>query len=186
MAKLFFRYGAMSCGKSLDLIRVSFNYEENNKKVLIFTSAKDDRYGKNIVKSRTGLSKPAISISDNMNIFEYVKNNIVDCVLVDEVQFLTKEHIIQLSDIVDFLNIPVIAYGLRSDFIINGFEGSNQLLVMADKIEELKTLCWCGKKATINARLVNNEITTDGDQILIGDINYVPLCRKHFKEKKLK
>lgn len=193
MAKLFFRYGAMSCGKSLDLLRVAYNYEEHGKKVLIFTSAKDNRYGENLVKSRTGLEKPAIGVTDDMNIFEYVNNyESVDCVLVDEVQFLKKHHIYELSHIVDKFDIPVIAYGLRSDFMTEPFEGSTYMLILADEIEELKTLCkCCDKKAIFNIRYTIKEgtrgyfksIVTEGAQVQIGgNDSYMPLCRKCYKE----
>lgn len=123
MAKLFFRYSSMGAGKSLDLLKVSYNYEENNENILIFTSHLDNRYGKSIIKSRVGLSKEAISVDYNFNIFDYVSNSNINpkAVLVDESQFLTKK---QISDIVDNLNIPVICYGLRSDYKMEPFEGS--------------------------------------------------------------
>lgn len=186
MAKLFFRYSSMGAGKSLDLIRCNYNYLENNKKTLCFTSGKDDRYGIGKITSRTGLSVDAIPVYDDTNIFDIVKKNKeISCVFADEVQFFSKQQIFQLSDIVDILNIPVICYGLRTDFKLEVFDGSKYIMGIADKIEELKTLCWCGKKAIINARIYNNKIVEDGEQIFIGDVNYKPLCRKHFKEKKI-
>jgi thymidine kinase len=186
MAKLFFRYSSMGAGKSLDLIRCNYNYIENNKKTLCFTSAKDDRYGFGKISSRIGVSIDAISVFENMNIFEEVeKSKEISCVFVDEVQFFTKEQIYQLSDIVDYLNIPVICYGLRTDFKFDVFEASKYLLGIADQIEELKTLCWCGKKATTVARIQSNKIVKIGEQIVIGDTNYKPLCRKHYKNEKL-
>lgn len=187
MAKLFFRYGSMSSGKSIDLLRSNYNYNENNKKTLCLTSAKDNRYGVGKITSRIGISTEAITISDEVNIFELVKNiENVSCIFVDEIQFFTIKHIIQLSDIVDILNIPVICYGLRSDFQMNPFVGSSYLMGICDEIEEIKSICWCGKKAIINTRIINGEIVTNGEQILIGNANYVSLCRKHYKEKKLK
>lgn len=187
MAKLFFRYGAMSSGKSAHLLLTNFNYIERGLKTIILTSAKDDRYGKRIIKSRAGLQAEAIEVDDTVDLFNFVfMEEPVDCILIDEVQFFTKEQIYQLSDIVDKLNIPVIAYGLRSDFKMEGFEASMTLLVIADEIEELKTICWCGKKATTNARLVDGKVTTEGEQVMIGDINYTSLCRKHLKEGKIK
>lgn len=194
MAKLFFRYSSMGAGKSLDLLKTCYNYEENNKSVLIFTSAKDNRYGENKIKSRTGLEKPAIPVTDDMNIFEYIKKSKkhFDCILIDEVQFLKKHHIYELTDIVDKFDIPVIAYGLRSDFKTEPFEGSIYMLTLADEIEELKTLCHnCKKKAVLNIRYTKKdflyghfkEIITDGEQVKIGgNDDYIPLCRKCYKE----
>lgn len=193
MAKLFFRYSSMGAGKSLDLLKTAFNYEEHGKKVLIFTSSKDNRYGDNKVKSRTGLEKPAIGVNDDFNIFEYVKHFLyADCVLVDEVQFFKKHHIYQLTQIVDDLNIPVIAYGIRSDFKLEPFEGSTYMLTLADQIEELKTLCTnCDKKATLNIRYSIKEgtyghfksILIEGEQVQVGgNESYMPLCRKCYKK----
>lgn len=187
MAKLFFRYGAMSSGKSAHLLLTNFNYLERGLKTIILTSAKDYRYGKRLIKSRAGLQAEATEIDDTVDLFSFIfMEDPVDCILIDEVQFFTKEQIYQLSDIVDKLDIPVIAYGLRSDFKMEGFEASTALLVIADEIEELKTICWCGKKATTNARLVDGKVTTEGEQVMIGDINYISLCRKHLKEKRIK
>jgi len=191
MAKLYFRYGAMGSGKSLNLLSVAFNYQERNQNVLILTSAVDDRYGINKIKSRVGIEKEAKSISEETNIYDlFIKENTINkisCVLVDESQFLKKHHIIQLSDIVDLYDTPVICYGLRSSFTLEPFEGSMYLMTISDCIEELKTVCWCGKNANINARVVDNKITTTGEQIQIGgNESYVSLCRKHFKEGKIK
>jgi thymidine kinase len=176
----------MGAGKTLDLLKVSYNYEENNENILVFTSSIDNRYGENIIKSRVGLSRPAISIDSDFNIFEYVKshNNNIKSVIVDESQFLTKNHIHQLSDVVDILDIPVICYGLRSDYRLEPFEGSKYLMTIADTIEEIKTICSnCkSKKATVNARFEDGVIVTDGEQIKIGgNETYRPLCRKCFK-----
>ena len=190
MAKLYFRYSAMNAGKSLDLLKTAFNYEERGQNVLILTSSLDNRYGKNKIKSRVGLEKEAISIDDNSDIISIFKNEVlnksIDCVLCDEVQFFKKHHITQLTEIVDDYNTPVICYGLRSDFRIEPFEGSIYLMAVADTIEELKTVCWCGKKATINARVVDGKITTTGEQVQIGgNESYISLCRKHFKDGKI-
>jgi len=184
MAKLFFRYSSMGAGKSLDLIRCNYNYIENGKKTMCFTSGKDDRYGCDKISSRIGISIEAKSVYENTNIFEEVeKLKEISCVFVDEVQFFTKEQIYQLSDIVDYLNIPVICYGLRTDFKLDVFEASKYLLGLADQIEELKTLCWCGKKATAVARIQNNVIVKNGDQIVIGDINYKPYVENILKRR---
>lgn len=186
MAKLYFRYSTMNAGKSVDLIKSNFNYLENNKNTICITSKKDNRYDNNKITSRIGISVDAISVDDDDNIYDIVKNKNISCVFVDEAQFLTKNQIFQLSDIVDLLNIPVICYGLRSDFKINMFEGSKYLMMLADNIEELKTLCFhCGeKKAIINARFGDdNNIIEKGKQILIGgNDKYHPLCRRCYKK----
>ena len=186
MAKLYFRYSTMNAGKSINLIKTNYNYIENNKKTLCFTSAKDDRYGKGKITSRLGISIDAELIYDNTNIYDIVKNeNDISCIFIDEVQFLKKEHIFQLSDIVDELNIPVICYGLRSSYLLELFEGSKYLMIIADQIDEIKTICSkCVKnKATINARIINDKIITEGEQIIIGgNESYQPLCRKCYKK----
>jgi len=192
MAKLYFRYSTMNAGKTLQLLSTAHNYEENNENILILTSSLDNRYGENIVKSRVGISKNAISIDKKINIYQYVYDNFlfnkIKAILVDESQFLTKEHIFQLSDIVDILNIPVICYGLRSDYKMEPFEGSKYLMSIADSIEEIKTICSeCkDKKAVVNARIDNkNKIIINGEQIKIGGNElYKPLCRKCFKKLK--
>ena len=187
MASLYFRYSVMNSGKSLDLLKTAFNYEEKQRKILLLTSSLDDRYGHNKIKSRIGIEKSAIGIKKSDNIYKKFNFSEYDCVLVDEVQFFTKEQIFQLSDIVDNYNIPVICYGLRADFKQEPFEGSKYLMAIADKIEELKTICFCGEKATVNARVINNKIVYDGEQIQIGgNESYIPVCRKHFKEGKFK
>lgn len=186
MAKLFFRYSTMNAGKSIDLIRTNHNYIENNKKTICFTSSKDNRYGKDKITSRIGLSIDAVSIYDETNLYNYVKNlTDISCVFVDESQFLSKRHVFQLSDIVDNLNIPVICYGIRSDFMLEPFEGSKYLMTLSDIVEEIKTICFeCKiKKAIVNARILNGKIVTEGEQVQIGgnDI-YKPLCRKCYKK----
>lgn len=190
MAKLFFRYGTMGSGKSLDLLKVAYNYEENGMEVLILTSKIDDRYGSDIVKSRTGIGKDAIGINRNDNIYEIIDykssilNEKINCVLVDEVQFFNKEHIFQLVKIVDKLDIPVICYGLRSDFKLEPFGSTKYLMAIADEIEELKTICSeCGKKkANVNARFdESGKVIIEGKQVEIGgNDKYRPLCRKCF------
>ena len=184
----------MGSGKSLDLLKVAYNYEENGMNVLILTSKIDDRYGSDIVKSRTGIGKDAIGISKKDNIHEIIEynnsilNKKISCVLVDEVQFFTKEHIHQLVKVVDDLDIPVICYGLRSDFKLEPFGSTKYLMAIADEIEELKTICAkCGKKkASINARIdEKGKIIMEGKQIEIGgNDKYIPLCRKCFNKIK--
>ena len=188
MSKLYFRYATMGAGKSLDLLKTAYNYEERNKNVLLLTSKFDNRHGLDKITSRVGLTMPAVSISDTTNIYEYVKLqhsiNRYDCVLMDEVQFLTKEHIWQLTDIVDKLNLTVITYGLRIDYRGEPFEGSCYLMALAGKIEELKTICEFGDKATMNLRTINGESVFEGDQISIGgNESYIPVCRKYFKQE---
>lgn len=184
MAKLYFRYSAMSAGKSLDLLKVACNYLDRNMKVILFNSALDKRFGENQVVSRTGLKKESISYDENTNFYKMVTAP-VDCILVDESQFLIKKQVYQLTEIVDILDIPVIAYGLRSDFKNELFEGSTWLFAWADSIEELKTVCWCGKKAICNARVLDGRIVKEGNQIQIGNEQYISLCRKHYKNNKL-
>ena len=188
MSKLYFRYATMGAGKSLDLLKTAYNYEERNKNVLLLTSKFDNRHGLDKITSRVGLSMPAISISNTTNIFEYVKLqhsiNRYDCVLIDEVQFLTKKHIWELTDIVDKLNLTVITYGLRIDYRGEPFEGSCYLMALADKIEELKTICEFGDKATMNLRVVDGEALFEGDQVSIGgNESYIPVCRKYYKQQ---
>lgn len=191
MAKLLFKYGAMGCGKSLELLRVAYNYLERDQNILLFTSAVDDRGGiKNKIKSRVGLEMDAIPIAEHTSILsEFItkhKNKKIDCVLVDESQFLKKHHIEQLSDIVDNFNVPVICYGLKSDYKNEPFEGSTYLLSMSDNLEEIKSICWCGKKSTVNARIVDGKIVKNGEQIQVGgNESYVSLCRKHYKDNKI-
>lgn len=185
MAKLFFRYGTTSSGKSLDLIRIAYNYEENGSEVLILTSKIDDRYGTDIVKSRTGVSKEALAVTKDDDLFkivEYKKDlNKIGCVLIDEVQFFSEEQMYQLANIVDKLNIPVIAYGLRGDFKLEKFETTATLMTICDEMEEIKTICahCVNKKAVVSARYVNDIVVGSGKQVEIGgNEKYKPLCRE--------
>lgn len=185
MAKLYFRYGAMGSGKSIDLLKVAHNYEEKGQKVVIITAGIDDRYGVGKITTRIGLQREAEIFNKDVNIFELVKNYkyVPDSVLIDEAQFLTKEHVYQISDIVDILDIPVMCYGLRADFRLEFFEGSLHLMEIADKIEEIKTVCECGAKATCNMRMINGKATNRGEQILIGgNDSYKSVCRKCYKK----
>ncbi|MFF5993916.1 thymidine kinase [Lysinibacillus sp. KU-BSD001] len=183
MAQLFFKHGAMNSGKSIEILKVAHNYEEQNKPVLIFTSAIDTREAVGIVSSRIGLRRPAQAVFKETNIYEIVKAHPekLYCVLIDEVQFLSKEHVLQLTRIVDELNIPVMGFGLKNDFQNELFEGSRYMLIYADKIEEMKTICWfCHKKATMNLRVDENKKPVyTGEQIQIGgNDTYYPVCRK--------
>lgn len=183
MAKLYFRYGAMNCGKSTALMQVAFNYKERGMNVLIIKPNIDTK-GNNNVISRLGIQEEVdILVDDNMNIKEQIKSNYndkeINCLLVDEVQFMKEEQIDQLFEIAVKDNIPVICYGLRTDFLMNGFPGSKRLLLLAHSIEELKTICRCGKKAVLNARKINGKFVFEGEQIAIdleNNVEYESLC----------
>ena len=179
MAKLYFRYGAMGSSKTANAIMVQYNYEERGQKALMVKPALENRDGARIVASRSGLQADCEFIED-LTLEEAAK---YDCIIVDEAQFLTKEQVQLLVDIVDRKNVPVICYGLRADFQGNLFEGSHWLLAWADSIEEIKTVCWCGKKATCNARLSGGRVIKEGEQVLLGgNESYIALCRKHWAE----
>ncbi|MBW1605849.1 thymidine kinase [Lactobacillus sp. Sy-1] len=184
MAQLYFRYGAMNSGKTIEIIKVAHNYEEEGKSVIIMTSGLDTRDGFGMVASRIGLKRKATPIMNDTNVFEYVKttNPNANCVLVDEAQFLQRHHVLELAKIVDELNIPVMAFGLKNDFQNHLFEGSEALLIFADKIEEMKTVCWfCDRKATMPLRFQDHNPVYEGEQIQVGgNESYYPVCRKHY------
>lgn len=191
MAKLYFRYSSMGAGKSLDVLKTAYNYEENGEKILLFTSVIDDRYDIGYITSRVGLKKEALIIKKETNIFDILKNSEnIKSVIIDESQFLTKDQVFQLSDIVDILDIPVLCYGIRSDFKLEPFEGSKYLMTISDTIEEIKTICSIckEKKAIVNARIdEKGNILKNGEQIQIGgNESYKPMCRKCYKKKKNK
>lgn len=190
MAQLYFRYGAMNSGKSIEVLKVAHNYEEQNKAVRLFTSGIDNRDGMGVISSRTGMRREATPVLEDTNIFEQIKaeDEKIWCVLVDEAQFLTKEHVQQLTQIVDELNIPVMAFGLKNDFMNQLFEGSKYLLLYAEKIEEIKTICWyCGKKAIMNLRISDGRPVYEGEQIQIGgNESYFPVCRYHYHNPVIK
>lgn len=185
MAKLYFRYGAMSSSKTAQAIMVKYNYGERGQKALLSKPATDTRDGIRTVRSRCGLSDECVLFDDIP--WEDVKNHVYDCLIVDEAQFLTREQVFKLIDAVDNMNVPVICYGLRTDFQGNFFEGSHWLMAFADTIEEIKTICWCGKKAIMNARLDGKGgVTKVGDQVVLGaDDKYIGLCRKHWAEGRI-
>lgn len=184
MSKLYFRYGAMNSGKSTHLMQVAHNYEERGMKVILIKPATDKKGGDKLV-SRLGVERKVdILCLEKMNIYEEiqkwqeVKFN-VNCILVDEVQFMTKEQVDQLFKIAVVLDIPVICYGLRTDFMMEGFEGSTRLLLLAHSIEEMKTICKCGRKAILNGRKINGEFVFEGEQVAIDNIDnvqYESLC----------
>lgn len=184
MAQLFFKYGAMNSGKSIDVLKVAHNYEEQGKPVVLLTSGVDTRSGRGTIASRIGLERKVYPIMKDTDVYEYVKNidHRIYCVLIDEAQFLSKEHVLQLTRIVDELNIPVMTFGLKNDFRNELFEGSKYLLIYADKIEEMKTICWfCPHKATMNLRMLDGHPIYEGEQVQIGgNESYYPVCRKHY------
>lgn len=186
MADLYFYYSAMNAGKTTSLLQADYNYMERGMTSEIFTPSIDTRSGQGIVRSRIGLQKQGTVVDKDFDFFEYIsKKRTLSCVLVDEAQFLTAKQVDQLSDVVDFLGIPVLAYGIRTDFQGNTFEGSARLLAIADKLVELKTVCFCGRKATMNMRIdANGNKITAGEQIGIGgNDRYISVCREHFKKE---
>ncbi len=187
MAQLYYRYSTMNAGKSIELIKVAYNYEERGKNVLALIPSVDDRYGIGVITSRIGIQREALVVNDDTNILElYMRENEkrkIDCVLIDECQFLKKHHVQELVEIVDSCEVPVLAYGLKNDFRNELFEGSYYMLVYADKIEEIKTICWCGRKATMVARVIDGKVVKQGEQVVIGGNDmYVSLCRKHYND----
>ena len=182
MAKLYFRYGAMGSSKTANAVMVEYNYKERGCKVLMLKPRLENRDGATIVRSRCGLSTECRFVEDlpGIDLAGYA------CVIVDEAHFLTEAQVRALVDIVDDLGIPVICYGLRTDFRGELFEGSRALLQWSDTIEEIKTICWCGRKATFNARISGGAVVKEGEQILLGgNSEYVSLCRRHWKEGNL-
>lgn len=188
MAQLYFYYSAMNAGKSTTLLQSSFNYKERGMEPVIFTAAIDDRYEIGKVTSRIGLEAPAHVYKANSDLFDVIskltESQKLDCIMVDECQFLTKEQVHQLTEVVDVYNIPVLCYGLRTDFRGELFEGAQYLLAWADKLVELKTVCHCGRKANMVLRTdEHGSAIADGDQVQIGgNERYVSVCRKHYKE----
>ena len=187
MAKLYFRYGVMGSSKTANALMVRYNYEERGQDALLVKPAVDQRDGARFVASRAGLSHPCIYFSDLMEMTPRQLKPYA-CIIVDEAQFCTKEQVEFLVHIVDDLGVPVICYGLRTDFQRNLFPGSMWLLAWADVIEEIKTVCWCGKAATCNARFnEKGEMITHGDQVVLGaNDSYIALCRKHHRMGMLK
>lgn len=185
MAKLFFRYGAMGSSKTANALMVEYNYRERGKKAIMAKPMTDTRDGELIIKSRIGLELPCMLVEELVQMpDEELKN--YDCIIVDEAQFCNKSQIEFLVHLVDDLGIPVICYGLRADFRNELFEGSLWLLAWADVIEEIRTVCWCGKAARCNARFNENGIIREGNQVCLGgNSSYIALCRKHWKEGNL-
>ena len=191
MAKLYFNYSSMNAGKSTALLQADHNYRERGMKTVLFTYKEDNRYEENMIVSRIGLKKIATPFSTTTDLYEQVKKRnkieMINCVLIDEAQFLLKDQVKQLGYIVDKMNIPVLTFGIRTDFQGELFEGSKYLLAWADNIKEIKTVCWCGRKATMVVRVdKEGNILKKGKQIEIGgNDKYIPLCRSHFNSEEL-
>ena len=188
MAKLYFYYSSMNAGKSTALLQSSYNYRERGMNTLVLAPEMDDRHGVGKVSSRIGLETEATTFGPDDDLLTIV-NKVVDdgplhCVLIDEAQFLTKDQVFQLGEVTDKHNIPVLAYGLRTDFQGEPFEGSKYLLAWSDNLKELKAICDCGTKATMVIRLdESGNVVTQGSQVEIGgNDRYISMCRKHFKE----
>ncbi len=186
MAKLYFRYGVMGSSKSANALMVRYNYEERGQRALMVKPDIDQREGRAIVNSRIGLSYPCVWFNE-LQKMPAAELQSYQCVIVDEAQFLTHEEVDFLTRVVDDLGVPVICYGLRADFKGDLFPGSQALLACADIIEEIKTICWCGKKATYNARFdERGKVLKEGEQVVLGaNDKYIGLCRRHWKEGNL-
>ena len=188
MAKLYFYYSSMNAGKSTSLLQSAYNYQELGMNPFLLTAEIDDRYNVGKVTSRIGLEAGAHLFNQDNNLLELVsernENEKIDCVLIDESHFLSKEHVKQLGKVVDNLDIPVLCYGIRTDFRGELFPGSQYLLAWADNLNELKTVCHCGRKATMVVRLdADGKVVSDGDQVVIGgNDQYQSMCRRHFAE----
>ena len=187
MAKLYFKFGAMGCSKTAQALITKFNYEERNMKVVLLKPAIDNRDGADIVKSRIGLSEQAVAVKEDEDLYEMYNTRFSDCdvVIVDECQFLTPEQVDQLSQITMEKDVPVLCFGLSTDFTTHLFPGSKRLFEIAESISEIKSVCTCGAKATVNARLdENGRVVTSGSQVCIGgNDRYVAMCRKCWLKK---
>lgn len=189
MAKLYFKFGAMGCSKTAQALITKFNYEERGMKVLLLKPSVDDRDGATVVKSRIGLQEEAITVSSDVDLYKtYVENYKEDCnvIIVDECQFLTPEQVDELGQIVIDFNVPVLCFGLATDFTTHLFPGSRRLFEIAESISEIKSVCKCGAKATVNARLDDNgNIVSTGEQVCIGgNDRYIAMCRRCWLKKR--
>lgn len=176
MGKVIFRYGAMGASKTANLLMMRYNYIERNKTVITLKPSLDNRDGTSIIRSRIGLQIEAIFVE------EYLKSPIkCDCIIIDECQFLTTTQVDDLINIADTFDIPIAFYGLKTDFQSHLFEGSKRIIELADSIEEIPTICWCGKKARFNARVIDNKVIKVGEQVQLGgNETYTALCRLHY------
>lgn len=185
MAKLYFMYGVMGSSKTAMALMTHYKYKERGKNALLLKPSIDIRDGEKIIRSRVGMEQPCLLIEDLpglKNIKQY------DCLIVDEAQFLTKQQVLMLEFIVDSMKVPVICFGLRTDYKGGLFSGSKALFELADSIEEIKTICWCGRKAIMNARFdANGKVIKEGEQVILGaDDQYIGLCRKHWRDGRIK
>ena len=189
MAKLYFYYAAMNAGKSTTLLQADFNYRERGMETMLWTAALDERAGAGTIGSRIALSAPAHTFDESVDLFSAIsgelKKRTLDCILIDEAQFLSQRHVLQLCEIADRLSIPVLCYGLRTDFQGKLFPGSAALLALADSLVELKAVCECGRKATMNLHVdeEGHAVGTGAQTEIGGNDRYVALCRKHFFER---
>lgn len=185
MAKLYFKYGAMGSSKTAQALIAKFNYEERGMKTWLIKPATDRRDGENVVRSRIGLESAADVMSAEDSIIKSLDvHGDTDVIIVDECQFLTEKQIDELREIVDFRDIPVLCFGLRTDFRTRMFTGSRRLFEVADSITEIKTMCSCGAKAIVNARLIDGMVVTEGEQIFLGgNDSYLSMCHKCWKKR---
>ena len=195
MAKLYFRYGAMGSSKTANALMVRYNYKEKGQTPVLLKPRTDTRDGERVIRSRIGLEEPCIYVDEFLEAmdkqgsmtYDGIRDKLYAAVIVDEAQFLSASQVDRLSDIVDDFEIPVLCYGLRTDFTSHLFEGSKRLLEIADVIEEVPTVCWCGRRAHYNTRIKDGQVVRTGEQIMLsGNETYVSLCRKHYKEGRIR
>ena len=180
MAKISFRYGAMGSSKTANALMIKYNFTEKGKKAILLKPELENRDGGTKIKSRIGIEAECTYIEDFIKDIDNYTD--LDCIIIDECQFMTAEQVDIISDIADFKDIPIMAFGLRTDFKGTLFDGSKRFMEVADEIEEITTICWCGKKARFNARVINDKVVKYGDQIQLGgNESYTSLCRKHYK-----
>ena len=184
MAKLYFRHGAMDSAKTMNLLAVAHNYRKQGKRVVLLKPQLDDRFGRGRIASRSGLEADADMLVEADTVFDLEAFRGVDCVLVDEAQFLAPSIIEQLRMMSLVLDMPVICYGLRTDFRTESFPGARRLMELADSIEEIKVTCqFCGRKAVFNLRMVDGVAVVEGEQIVLGDVQYAPVCGRHYVDR---